>query len=122
MLQANGSNSASVACKVRAKGVGKLFSDMVTFTLEPAEMTGGVLTLTIVLAREALFPLSGSVVVEETLAVLLMVEPRGAPGSTCTVMLMTAEAPAGSVLMASLTLLAVWERVKPGPLDWLCET
>jgi len=48
MLHVSGSPMASVACSVRAKGVGEPFSDMVTLVLAPSVMTGALLgTLTV---------------------------------------------------------------------------
>ena len=40
MLQVRGSPLASVACSVRANGIGAPFSDMVTVTLAPSVITG----------------------------------------------------------------------------------
>ncbi len=47
MLQVMGSPSASVACKVRLKGVGALFSDIVTLTEAPSVITGIELTVSV---------------------------------------------------------------------------
>jgi hypothetical protein len=80
-----------------------------------------VLVATVVAAVELLFPVIASLVVEVTVAVLVIVEPEAAEGDTCTVMANVALAPEANVAMLQETVVPVVQ-VKVGPVVWFSDT